>query len=252
MSRPLFSCVIPVKGARPYFDAALESLRIQGMGEDLEIIVQDGDVEPDRGQSDALNRGFAKARGEWFFWLNADDVLLPRTLKRLAQLVSQSARPVDWVAGNVAYLDESGKVMRCAWDAGWKMSYRGLPVQVYGPSSFFRRELFEDCGPFDLSLHYTMDVDLWCKFRAAGHWYRKLDALVWGFRIHPGSKTHEAQMGGWPTCMAEEHEVLDARHGLGPIGMSRRLANLTRLLNGSYVKTWRVTGRVKGHDWKDL
>ena len=43
MKRPLFSCVIPVKGVRPYFDEALESLLSQGMGDDLEIIVQDAD-----------------------------------------------------------------------------------------------------------------------------------------------------------------------------------------------------------------
>lgn len=43
MKRPLFSCVIPVKGVRPYFDEAVESLMSQGMGDDLEIIVQDGD-----------------------------------------------------------------------------------------------------------------------------------------------------------------------------------------------------------------
>ncbi len=45
MKSPLFSCVIPVKGERPYFDEALESLLLQGLGDDLEIIVQDaGDL----------------------------------------------------------------------------------------------------------------------------------------------------------------------------------------------------------------
>lgn len=43
MKRPLFSCVIPVKGERPYFDEALRSLLQQGIGDDLEIIVQDAD-----------------------------------------------------------------------------------------------------------------------------------------------------------------------------------------------------------------
>ena len=44
MKKPLFSCVIPVKGERPFFDEALASLKSQGMGDDLEIIVQDADV----------------------------------------------------------------------------------------------------------------------------------------------------------------------------------------------------------------
>ena len=83
MKKPIFSCVIPVKGPRPFFDEALRSLYAQDMGDDLEIIIQDGDVEPDKGQSDALNKGFGKARGEWLFWLNADDVLLPGALKSL-------------------------------------------------------------------------------------------------------------------------------------------------------------------------
>ena len=88
MVRPLFSCVVPVKGVRPYFDEALASLRGQGLGDALEVIVQDGDVEPDSGQSDALNKGFAKARGAWLFWLNADDILLPGALKKVQQLLT--------------------------------------------------------------------------------------------------------------------------------------------------------------------
>ena len=72
-------------------DSALESLRSQGMGSDLEIIIQDADVEPDQGQSDALNKGFAKAKGEWLFWLNADDVLLPGVLKKLSRKVREES-----------------------------------------------------------------------------------------------------------------------------------------------------------------
>lgn len=252
MNRPLFSCVVPVKGPRPYMDVALESLRNQGMGDDLEIIVQDADIEPDRGQSDAFNKGFAKAKGEWLFWLNADDVLLPGVLKRIVRWSACSDCSIKWLAGNVAYLDESGNVLRCAWDRGWKCSYRGMPVQVYGPSSFFRRGLFEQCGPFDTSLHYTMDVDMWCRFRRAGFWYKKSPGLVWGFRIHEASKTHEAQCGGWPKEIAAEHDVLNARYGLAERRIDRRLAQLSRLLNGSYIRAYFLTKRWKDHDWKDL
>ena len=86
--KPLFSCVIPVKGLRPYMEEALESLESQGMGDDLEVIIQDGDVEADSGQSEALNKGFAKAKGEWLFWLNADDVLLPRALGNVKNFIN--------------------------------------------------------------------------------------------------------------------------------------------------------------------
>lgn len=255
MKRPLFSCVMPVKGPRPYMDAALESLRNQGMGDDLEIIIQDADIEPDQGQSDALNKGFAKAHGEWLFWLNADDVLLPGALEKVKAAIHSTTSNYDspnWIAGNVAYLDEAGKVLRCAWDRGWKCSYRGMPVQVYGPSSFFRRGLFEQCGPFDTSLYYTMDVDMWCRFRRAGFWYEKVPELVWGFRIHENSKTHEAQCGGWPKEIAAEHNVLNARYGLAERRVDRRFVQFSRLLNGSYLRACVLSKRWKGHDWRDL
>ena len=106
MERPLFSCVVPVKGARPYFDEALTSLKGQGLEEELEIIVQDGDAVPDAGQSDALNRGFAKAKGEWLFWLNADDVLLSGALKKVKQLITHNSplATLNWIAGNMQRL----------------------------------------------------------------------------------------------------------------------------------------------------
>ncbi|MBR0229997.1 MAG: glycosyltransferase, partial [Erysipelotrichaceae bacterium] len=65
---------------------------------DLEVIVQDGDVETDGGQSDALNKGFAKAKGAWLFWLNADDVLLPGALERVFDRIDR-IKKVEWIAG---------------------------------------------------------------------------------------------------------------------------------------------------------
>ena len=77
------------------------------MGGELEIIVQDGDAVPDVGQSDALNRGFAKAKGEWLFWLNADDVLLPGALKKVMQLITHNSQlaTLNWIAGDTVYID---------------------------------------------------------------------------------------------------------------------------------------------------
>ena len=245
---PLFSCVIPVKGDRPFFGDAIDSLKAQGLGDDLEIIVQDADVEPDAGQSDALNKGFAKAKGEWLFWLNADDVLLPGALKRVLDRINRIDRidRIDWIAGNVVYMDGAGCAKWCAWDRGWKLSYVGLPVQVYGPSSFFRRELFEKSGGFDVSLNYVMDVDLWCKFRKMGYWYKKIPDFVWGFRLHDGSKTSCAQEGRWTQEQSAEQEIVNERYGLNHVRLASKVAQFSRVVNGSYVRSWMETRKRKG------
>ena len=244
-------------------DAALASLRNQGMGNDLEVIVQDADVEPDEGQADALNKGFAKANGEWLFWLNADDVLLPGALKRIVRLfdcseISTDRRSlceakslewcsIDWVAGNMVEIDKEGRILRCVRDAGRKGEYRGLPVRTCGPSAFFRRELFEKVGGFDASLRYCMDTDLWCRFRTAGCWYKKIAAYIWGFRIHEGSQT------GSPTNSSEERmrqraEILrlNEKHGLRDSRAAFLPLRLSRIFDGSYLKGWLDTRRMKG------
>ena len=259
----MFSCVVPIKGARPFIADALASLESQGMGEELEIIVQDGTTEytecteipaglnvqwfreTDEGQSDALNKGFAKAKGEWLFWLNADDVLLSGVLKKVLDRINKIDR-IEWLAGNVVYMDGAGCAKWCAWDRGWKLSYAGLPVQVYGPSSFFRRELFEKSGGFDVSLKYAMDVDLWCKFRKMGYWYKKVPDFVWGFRLHEGSKTSSAQEGRWTPEQAAEQKIINERYGLRHIWMASKVAQLSRLVNGSYVRSWLETRKRKG------
>ena len=101
------------------FGDAIDSLKAQGLGDNLEIIVQDADLEPDAGQSDALNKGFAKAKGEWLFWLNADDVLLPGALGKGGDFVSRVERVdrVEWIAGDTVYIDEKGIVKDVRTDA---------------------------------------------------------------------------------------------------------------------------------------
>ena len=273
--RPLFSCVVPVKGPRPFMEAALESLRCQGMGEELEVIVQDGsgelfecsecsivrlqeagvtvrwEREPDKGQSDAINKGFAKAKGVWLFWLNADDVLLPGALKKVKTIIHSSTTTSDfdslqWVAGNTVEIDAEGRVIRCLWDRGRKSAYAGLPVRVYGPSSFIRRELWEKMGGLDERLRICMDTDLWCKLRANGHWFRKVPDYIWGFRIHDGSTTRSATRSVEELAnQRREVEMVHARYGVKDSRLRNLWLRLNRLVDGGYLKSWRDTRRLK-------
>ena len=247
MVRPLFSCVVPVKGERPFMEAALGSLRSQGMGDELEIIVQDGDVGPDKGQSDALNKGFAKAKGEWLFWLNADDVLLPEALNRTIRTIEHSNNSLEWIAGNQICIDEQGRVLRClranAWHDGL---YRHAVPHVNGPSAFFRRELFERVGGFDVSLRYSMDWDLWIRFMKAGARFVRVDDYLWGFRQWAGSKTqHEKSREEIRNPDPELQRMLD-KNEFRITRFGTTTLRVWRLADGSYLRGWIDTMLMRG------
>ena len=244
----MFSCVVPVKGDRPFFGEAIDSLKAQGLGDNLEIIVQDADVEPDVGQSDALNKGFAKAKGEWLFWLNADDVLLPGALKKVRDFVSRVERVdrVDWIAGDTVYLDEKGIVKDVRTDAKWR-SWFGKKLSVWpgGPSAFFRRELWEKRGGFAADLKYAMDIDLWTRWAKAGERFVGLGDYVWGFRMHDESKTGS---GRFAAEQAKELAAIDARYGVSTMGFWRDLTRIASLLDGTWSKRRRDSKKMRGRE----
>ena len=249
MSRPLFSCVIPVKGDRPFFKDALASLESQGLGEDLEVIVQDGDVEPDAGQSDALNKGFAKATGEWIFWLSADDVLLPGALKKVLDRINKIDR-IDWIAGDTVYIDEQGKVKDVRCDAKWRSWFgKKLSVWTGGPSAFFRRELWERRGGFDAGLKYVMDIDLWTRWAKAGEKFVGLGDYVWGFRVHGGSRTMNGENSA---AQIAECRAIEAKYGVSSGGFWRNVTRIASVLDGSWSKRKRDSECLHGKMFNEI
>ena len=245
----MFSCVVPVKGPRPFFEEAMESLRQQGLDDDLEIIVQDADVEPDAGQSDALNKGFAKARGEWLFWLNADDVLLPGALKKVLDRINGIDR-INWIAGDTVYLDEKGIVKDVRTDAKWRSWFgKKLSVWTGGPSAFFRRELWEKRGGFAADLKYAMDIDLWTRWAKAGEKFVGLGDYVWGFRVHGGSQTMNGENS---SAQIAERKAVDAKYGVSSDGFWRNVTRLASVLDGSWRKRKSDTARLNGRLWSEI
>ena len=266
MKQPLFSCVIPVKGERPFFGEAVDSLKAQGLGDELEIIVQDGTTkyteytktdlggvrwyrEEDCGQSDALNRGFAKARGEWLFWLNADDVLLPGALGKVRDFIDrvEHVDRVEWVAGDTVYLDEKGIVQDVRTDAKWRPWFgKHLSVWTGGPSAFFKRELWEKRGGFDAGLMYAMDIDLWTRWAKAGERFVGLGDYIWGFRIHDESKTGS---GRFAAEQAKELAAIDEKYGVVTMGFWRNLTRVASSIDGTWAKRRRDSARMHGKQW---
>lgn len=213
-----FSIVIVNYNHGRYLEKAIRSVLNQSC-HDYELIIIDGAStdnsveiirkyadrlawwvsESDKGQSEAFNKGFAKAKGDFYLWLNADDLLLPGSLEAASRYLREHP-DCKWLAGNTVYFDSEEKIYRCLygpyWNS-WLMKQTLVCNMVNGPSSIFHRSLFEKVGGIDPNLHYVMDLDLWIKFVDAGARYHRLHRYVWGFRVHEGSKTSHS-IGHFP------------------------------------------------------
>ncbi|MBZ5580035.1 MAG: glycosyltransferase [Acidobacteriia bacterium] len=179
MSQPLVSIVTPSYNQGEFIRATIESVLAQDYP-NLEYIVMDGGStdqtaavvaeyagrltwisEKDRGQAHAINKGFARARGEIVAWLNSDDIFLPGAVTRAVQAFAQAPR-AGAIYGEGYRMDREGRL------AGrfpatepfnlWKLAY--LSDYVLQQSTFFRRAAVEECGWLDESLHYALDWDL--------------------------------------------------------------------------------------------
>lgn len=154
-------------------------------------------IEPDTGQSSAINKGFQIATGELFGWLNSDDMLAPCALYQIAlaylkthcdviagMCVAHRSFDVEMVrkpSVQQAHLTTKIFVDYERWQAG---------DLFFQPEVFFSRQLWEESGgKLDETLHYAMDHELWARFAKVGTSIQVIDWPVGIFRKHNQQKT---------------------------------------------------------------
>ena len=118
------------------------------------------------GMYEAINRGFARATGDIYAWINADDVYKPRAFSSMALTFSTFPK-AQWVKGITATIDEAGVETR----AGHCKLYRQdwLKDGIYGQEAYFveqdsvfwRKELWEKVGPMPKEMQSATDYWLW-------------------------------------------------------------------------------------------
>ena len=142
--------------------------------------------EPDNGQSEALNKGFALAGGDILTWLNADDVLLPGAV--VAVVDALGATGAGWAYGDLE-VRRAGEtwVTRPPRQLSATSFRRGNVISQ--PGTFFTASALEQVGGIDEDFHLTMDFELWLRFVEAGIPATYVGTTLAAFEVHEGSKT---------------------------------------------------------------
>lgn len=148
--------------------------------------------EPDQGQSDAVNLGFAQAKGVVFGWLNSDDRMRPGAMAKVADWLD-SPEP-RWLYGRAGMIDETGApcsslIVRYKNWRGKKFSRLKLLTENFIPQMavFWNRAMWERAGGLDNDRHLDMDYDLWLGFAEVAE-PLVLDDVLADFRVHGAAK----------------------------------------------------------------
>jgi glycosyltransferase involved in cell wall biosynthesis len=225
MSFPRLTIVTPSFNQATYLEQTIRSVLDQGYP-NLEYIVCDGGStdgsveiirkyadrltwwcsEKDRGQSHAINKGFERASGDLYAYINSDDYFLPGAFDRVASAYQEGGR---FIVGWSQYLEPAGDfrpypVQPHSEPGDW-MIKNPIPQQ----SAFWAASLWKKHGPFREDLHYSFDYEYWLRLRfKAGVAPHVVHQCLAVFRLHEASKTMSSATAFDPDDAALRREYL--------------------------------------------
>ena len=201
--------------------------------------------EPDRGQSHAINKGFAKASGDIFAYLNSDDLYEPDALYKVAHLFKE--KKFQLMAGACTVFRNGGEVrIFCpSWpaDLGYFLE-KTFSSTFAQPSSFWDRNTFESVQGFDESLHYCFDREFFLKIGLKGVIPLLLHEPLSRFREHHASKSfnHIIEFHRESMLLVEKYGSLCR---LSPRKIERAKHHIKKdICYLNIYDTWRGKGRV--------
>jgi glycosyltransferase involved in cell wall biosynthesis len=267
---PVVSIVTPCRNAARFIGETVRSVLDQDYP-DIEYVVMDGASTdgtldalaayrrrlraisaPDRGQADAVNRGFAETSGAIFAFLNADDLYHAGAIR--AAVEAFAAHPeVGAIYGRARFIDESGQPVGSYPVEPFNRARLARRCYICQPAAFIRREAFAACGGLDIGIRYAMDYDLWIRLSAL-YPMLQIDRELADSRLHPASKT----LAEMPAAMRETIELLRRHYGYVPYnwlyGYAHRLGTRQALASAaptaSLASAFRSLAMGARYNWR--
>ena len=190
---------------------------------------------PDRGQSEAINKGWRRATGKYLWWLNSDDLLMPGSLVAAVRFL-ETHPGVDLVYGDVVRVDAAGRWMD--YYPYRDFDFGGFVLRGYDlaqPGSLMRRNVVQRIGILDEGLHFLMDLDYWRRLAIAGGRIVHLPEPLALFRTYDEAKTH----AGSPVAVRERY-LLNERLFADPNLPGELRAEEARVTSGMHLACSRV------------
>lgn len=141
--------------------------------------------EPDKGQADAINKGFKMATGGIVAWLNSDDTYEPEAVKTISEVFK--CPEIDLIYGDCNIVDKEDKIIgkMDGGDFRYKKNLFNLICTIPQPATFFRRKILNEIGYLDTSLNLSMDFEYWIRASKAG---KKIKHIPKKLQITDGMK----------------------------------------------------------------
>lgn len=205
---PLLSIVTPSYNQGQFIEETILSVKNQDYPNIEHIIVDGGSTdntlevlkmyegtynmrwisEPDEGQADAVNKGFAMAKGEIIGWLNSDDVYFSKDTISTVVVGFQRCPGADFIYGDFVKIDHGNTILKVyhTWE---DFSFQRLIRMCYisQPATFFRRDVIERLS-LDVRYDYGMDIDFWFRASTAGYRFKYISKVLVAERIHDAAK----------------------------------------------------------------
>ena len=191
--------------------------------------------EKDRGQTHAINKGMAEARGDIRAYLNSDDLLRPGAVSRVVEHFRDNPT-CDLVYGRDALIDAEGTFLGLYPTAEYSFDRLVECCCISQPATFWRTRLSKRIGPFDESLQLVMDYEYWLRADRAGGQIEHIPDVLAHTRMHRQTKTSgSGKPGAFHERFYRELFAVSIRHA--------------GYISSRYVHTWLDTAIFNMHPW---